>query len=458
MDEVCKMFDKIIIFGIGVQGKKAYELLAKTHRIICFADNNIKYDGTAYKGIPIIFSEKLPQYCDEDTTVIVATIYHYDICKQLEKMRIVSYEIMIDGHIYKGHRNEKTRCTRCVMSNEADDFICFDDKGVCNYCTAALNNINNAYFPNDVGRKKLEQLLSRVKQENKGNKYDCIMGISGGLDSSYLAYLGYTWGLRVLAVHIDDGYDTEVTETNIRKLITATGFDYEVIRPDTEQFNDLIRAYMRAGVPNLAVPQDNILFAFLYKKMRECHVKYFFSGGNFALECILQKGNTHSAWDKTNILDIHKKFGTKGIDKLEFLSREQMRIDQVELGIESLRPLDLLEYNYEKALKELKEFCGFEYYGSKHLENALTAFVQLYWLPKKFGVDKRSSHLSSMIVSGQMSREKALKVLEQQMCDERELMNVVELMKQKLKISDNEFDRIIEEPSHKHEEYEIEKE
>lgn len=451
------MYNNIIIWGIGIQGKKAYELLARTHHVICFVDNDIKFSGTKYNNVPIIFADKLLQYYDEETTIIVATIYHYEICKQLEKMGITSYEVMIDGHIYQGHGNEITRCTRCVMSNEADDSICFDDNGVCNYCTAAFDNMDNIYFPNEIGQRKLEQLLLKVKKENKDNKYDCIMGISGGLDSSYLAYLGYKWGLRVLAVHIDDGYDTEISKSNISKLIAATGFDYEVITPDPEQFNDLIMAYMKSGVPNLAVPQDNVLFAFLYKKMRECHIKYFFSGGNFALECILQKGNTHSAWDKINILDIHKKFGTKGVDKLEFLSREEMKINQMELGIESLRPLDYLDYNYERAFIELSEFCDFRYYGSKHLENTLTAFVQLYWLPRKFGVDKRSSHLSSMIVSGQISREIAMKMLDKPMCDERELMQVVARMKEKLQITDNEFDRLIEAQPHKHEEYEVEK-
>lgn len=205
---------------------------------------------------------------------------------------------------------EIKRCTRCVMDNSSDNTIIFNSNGVCNYCTTAIHNIGKIYFPNDEGQKKLNELLNRVKNDGHGKKYDCIMGLSGGLDSSYLAYLGYKWGLRVLAVHIDDGYDTDISKNNLKKLVEATGFDYEVITPDPEQFNALTLAYMKAGVPNIAIPQDNVLFAFLYKKMKEYKIKYFFTGGNFALECILQHGNTYKAWDVVNIKDINRKFGT----------------------------------------------------------------------------------------------------------------------------------------------------
>lgn len=444
---------KIIIFGMGVQGKKALEELMGTYEVICFVDNNSELDGTMYKGIPIIGADKLLQYYAEDVIVIIATIYHAEVAKQLESMGITAYKIMLDGHMYNSNSHKFQRCSRCVMSNESDKYICFDDKGICNYCTTAFNNIGKIYYLGEEGNKKLERLLMKVKEENRENMYDCIMGISGGLDSSYLAYLGYKWGLRVLAVHVDDGYDTEISKANIKRLISATGFDYEVITLDKDQFNDLTVAYMKAGVPNIAIPQDNVLFAFLYKKMREYGIKYFFSGGNFALECILQRGNTYSAWDVDNILNIHKRFGTKAIDKLEFISREQMKIDEEKLQIQSPRPLDYIEYNRERAFEELKEFCGFEYYGSKHLENTLTAFIQLYWFPKKFGVDKRSSHLSSMIVSGQISRETAIRKLSEPICDDKTINRIIKQMMTQLQLSEEVLNELVEAPKHQHEEY-----
>lgn len=350
------------------------------------------------------------------------------------------------------------RCTRCVMDNSSDPTISFDENGHCNYCTEILAAMDQMYFPNAQGQQKLNALLQRIKEDGKGKKYDCIMGLSGGLDSSYLAYLGYKWGLRVLAVHIDDGYDTEISKQNLEKLVKATGFDYEVIAPDAEQFNQLSLAYLKAGVPNIAVPQDNILFAFLYQKMKEYKIKYFLSGGNFALECILQRGNTHPAMDVVNIKDIHQKFGTAPIDKLKFISTAQQVWDAKVLKIESPRPLDYIDYNRDRAFAELKEFCGFEYYGRKHLENIFTAFAQLYWFPRKFGVDKRTSHLSSMIVSGQMTREEALAELDKPLYEESMMQEYIAIVKDNLHITDEEFAQIMAAPTHQHTDYKTEKE
>lgn len=349
------------------------------------------------------------------------------------------------------------RCTRCIMDDSSDSYIRFDENGYCNYCTRAIQNIGKIYFPNEEGQKKLAELLSEVKKFGQNKKYDCIMGISGGLDSSYLAYLGAKWGLKVLAVHIDDGYDTEISKLNISRLISATGFDYEVIKPDPIQYNDLTLSYMKAGVPNIAVPQDNILFAFIYKKMREYHMQYFLSGGNFALECILQRGNIHTAYDMDNLIDIHNKFGKEPLDKLEFLSTSQRNVNSRLLGLKSPRPLDYIDYNRDRAFRELKDYCGFEYYGRKHLENILTAFAQLYWFPKKFGVDKRTSHLSSMIVSGQMTREEALRQLSEPLYDEKQMEDYISIIKRNMKISDKEFEAIMSAPTHQHEDYVVEK-
>ena len=350
------------------------------------------------------------------------------------------------------------RCTRCIMDNESDSTITFNEKGECNYCTEALKEIGTTtYFPNEVGGAKLKDMIALLKEEGKGKKYDCIMGISGGLDSSYLAYLGYKWGLRILAVHIDDGYDTEISKENIEKLVKAAHIDMRVIKPDTKQFDDLTLAYMKAGVPNLAIPQDNILFAFLYDVVKESGIKYFLSGGNFALECILQRGNTFSSMDTVNILDIHKRFGIEKIDKLRFLSSWRKYWYKKTGKLVEYRPLNFIDYNRERAFAELKSFCGFEYYGRKHLENILTAFIQLYWLPKKFGVDKRTSHLSSMIVSGQMTQEQALKELSEPIYDEKMMSEYISIIKKRLGLTDELFDKIMNAPTHQHTDYKTDK-
>lgn len=349
---------------------------------------------------------------------------------------------------------EYLQCSRCIMDNRSDKSIVFDENGWCNYCSKALAIKEQVYFPNEEGERKLQALLQSLKEENKNKKYDCIMGISGGLDSSYLAYLGAVkWGLRILAVHIDDGFDTEISKRNIERISKFPNFDLKVITPDAAQFNELTKAYMRAGVPNLAAPQDNVLFATLYGFLKENDLKTFLSGGNFALECILQKGNTHDAYDLRNLKYIHKKFGKGGINKLKLISDFRRDVDAYILRIESLRPLNLIDYNRDKAMGELAEYCGFEYYGSKHLENDLTKFIQQFWFYKKFNVDKRTSHLSSMIVSGQMTREEAQRQYNLPLYDEQEMKNTLELVCEKLNMGREEFEEIMETSTHQHNEY-----
>lgn len=350
---------------------------------------------------------------------------------------------------------EIIRCTRCVMDNASDPTIRFDEKGQCNYCTQALAEKDSLYFPNEEGARKLDALVDTLKREGQGKEFDCVMGLSGGLDSSYLLYLGHQKGLRILGVHIDDGFDTDISKANLRKLVEATGIRYVVVAPDGPQFYNLSKAYMRAGVANLAAPQDNVLFAEIYTLMRQKRIKYFLSGGNWALECILQQGNTHTANDVVNMKDINRRFGDTNLSKLKLLTAYRRLWDQLALGIQSPRPLNYIDYNRKRAFAELKAFCGFEYYGRKHLENVFTAFVQLVWFPEKFGVDKRTSHLSSMIVSGQMTREEALQELAQPLYDEAMMAGYLAQIKEKLQMSDEEYERIMAAPAHEHTDYRI---
>ena len=243
---------------------------------------------------------------------------------------------------------EIRRCTRCVMDNRSDNTISFDANGVCNYCKHALEKSKLEYFPNDEGARKIEQMIRQLKKAGKGKEYDCLMGISGGLDSAYLAYLGAVkWGLRICAIHVDDGFDTELAKQNVKSLCEKCKIDLKVIKPDAEQFNDLTRAYFLAEVPNTAIPQDNILFACLYDYARKYKIYHFLTGGNYALECILQRGNTYGAYDMVNLHDIHKKFGRKPIDKLPFISQWQRVWDVNVHHIKTIAPLDYIDYNLQ---------------------------------------------------------------------------------------------------------------
>ncbi len=348
---------------------------------------------------------------------------------------------------------EYQRCTRCVMDNASDPTIRFDAEGRCDYCAKALAERDTTYFPNDEGQRRLRELVARIRSDGAGKPYDCVMGLSGGLDSSYLLMLGHRLGLRILGVHIDDGFDTPISRDNLQKLVKATGIEYDVVAPAPEQFYALSKAYMKAGVANLAAPQDNILFAEIYALMRRRGVKYFLGGGNWALESILQRGNTHSVMDTVNMRDINRRFGARGMDRLKLWTAWGMLWDKYALGIQSPRLLNLIDYNRDRAFQELNDFCGFTYYGRKHLENVFTAFVQLVWFPQKFGVDKRASHLSSMIVSGQMTREEALRELDEPLYDPALMDGYIAQIKEKLGFTDAEFEAVMAAPAHQHTEY-----
>lgn len=342
------------------------------------------------------------------------------------------------------------------MDDSADPNITFDNEGFCNYCSSALDLKPKTFFPNQEGKSKLAAMIDMLKDEGRGKDYDCMMGLSGGLDSSYLAYLGAAkWGLRIIAVHIDDGYDTDISKSNLEGLIDKTGIECITIKPDAEQFNNLTLAYMKAGVPDLAVPQDNILFAALFEFALEHGIKYFLSGSNFSTESILQDGCGWNTYDVVNLLDIHKRFGQKPIDSLHFMSNwEKMKISKV-LGMTTLAPLNYVEYTREKAFTELNEYCDFQYYGRKHLENHLTAFLQTCWLPEKFGIDKRKSHLSSLIVSDQMTRDEALEELNEPQYDEESMEAIKRIMADNMGVNVDEIESLILAAPHKHEEYKI---
>lgn len=344
-------------------------------------------------------------------------------------------------------------CARCVMDNRSDETIFFDNQGYCNYCSTAIESMPQRYFPNEEGQRRLGELIREIKEKGKGKKYDCLMGISGGLDSAYLAYLGHQHNLRILAIHVDDGFDTPAARTNIEKLSEACAIDVVQEQVDREQYFALVKAFLRAGVPNLAIPQDNLIFAYLYKYAKEYDVRYFLSGGNFALESILQRGNTHSAYDRRHIIDINSKFGTTGLEKLRLTSNFERKIkDQLLLRIKEYRPLNYIDYNKQTVIAELEQFCGYDYYGGKHYESILTLFMQKYYLPRKFSVDKRHSHLSSLIVSGQLSREDALQILSEPLYGEEVELIITDFLNL-IDLSRTEFEQIMNSPPKQHNDF-----
>lgn len=345
-------------------------------------------------------------------------------------------------------------CKMCVMDDVADSLISFDSNGISNYWNAAMIDKENEYFPNEVGRKKLDQIVEQIKNDGKGKKYDCIIGLSGGLDSSYLALICHKYGLRMLGVHLNDGFDEECGTNNVLNLVKSFNIDLVEIKTDMDQYYALIRAYLRAGVPNLAAAQDNIITSELLALAKKHKIKYFMSGVNFALECILQKGNTITNKDKRNILDIYKKNGDgTAINALKMDSPFQRDLYYKFYGLKTCALLNYVDYNMERAISELHEACGFEYYGGKHYENTFTKFVQQIWLVEKFNVDKRKSHYSSMIASNQMTREEALAKLQQPVISRDERAHIIKDLASRLKMEPNEIENMLKKPGVQHSTY-----
>ena len=305
------------------------------------------------------------------------------------------------------------RCTRCVMDNAIDQTITFDDQGHCNYCSDILKRMPSEYFPN--GKKQLEKQINQIKEDCKNDEYDCIVGVSGGIDSSYILYLGHQYGLRMLAIHIDDGLDNSIAVDNLRKLIDVTGCKYIAVKPNHDEYADVLYSLFKASVDNLAIAQDNLIVKALQQYGEDHRIKYILDGNNFAHECILERSATGINFsDKKFILGVHKKFGRVPINDLDFMSLEDRYIKRhANNNFKHIRPLNYIDYKLDESISELKEFCDFEYYGGKHYESVLTRFMQCYYLPHKFGFDKRKSHYSSLIMTGQMAREEALNKLKE---------------------------------------------
>ena len=347
------------------------------------------------------------------------------------------------------------RCTRCVMDNASDTTIKFDDQGHCNYCNDVLARRNQEYFPNEVGKKKLDALMAKLKEEGKGKKYDCIVGVSGGLDSSYVIYLGYQYGLRMLAVHIDDGLDTEIAKQNIKNLCDKAKVELINICPDKEQYADLMLSFFKASVPNLAMSQDNLLIQALHDITKKYGIEYSLSGANFAHESILERSTGINAMDKTHLIAIHKRFGTKPIDKLKVGNLWSAYIGWRYFSkVTNFYPLNYIDYNKERVLAELKEFSDYNYYGGKHYESILCRFLQCYYLPTKYNFDKRKSHFSSLVVDGQMTRDAAIEELKKPAYLSKELQEQdMEFLAEYFGITREEFDRIIALPAKQHSDY-----
>lgn len=344
-------------------------------------------------------------------------------------------------------------CTNCVMDT-TDPEITFNEKGVCIHCIEFKEKTSKRWFPNEDGTKKLEAIYKQMKKENTHKDYDCILGLSGGVDSSYLALKLYETGIRPLVVHVDGGWNSELAVQNIENIVNHCGWHLHTIVIDWKEMKDLQLAYLKSGIANQDVPQDHAYFSSLYHFATKHGINYVISGGNIATESIFPKSWHGSAMDADNLHAIHKQFGTKNFKNFKTIGFYELYLYYPFIKkMKTIRPLNFMPYIKKEALEELKEKVGYKEYARKHGESVFTKFFQNYWLPMKFGYDKRKPHLSSLVVTGQISRDEALKELDKSLYDEKELRDDKEYIAKKLGVSDEEFESILNVPSHKYSDF-----
>ncbi|OYD52111.1 N-acetyl sugar amidotransferase [Acidovorax kalamii] len=338
-------------------------------------------------------------------------------------------------------------CTRCIMDT-SDPNIEFDAAGVCNHCRNFDQNMLPNWHPDASGRRTLDGIVAQMKREGQGRPYDCAIGLSGGVDSSYLAYVARKeLGLRLLAVHVDGGWNSELATRNIENIVRKLDIDLHTYVVDWEEMQDLQRAFLRAGLANQDVPQDHAFFAALYSNAQSYGLRYVLSGGNISTESVMPTEWAYNAMDLRHLEAVHSRFGNgrlRSFPRVNFFryyfwNRYVKRMCVV-------RPLNYLPYVKDEAIATLERELGFQYYGGKHFESRFTKWQQLFYRPRKFGYDERRAYLSSLILSEQSTRGEALAALAGDVENERQAEKDTEYILKKLAISEEEFRQIMDQP------------
>ncbi len=338
-------------------------------------------------------------------------------------------------------------CITCVMDT-SDPYITFNSEGVCSHCTNYESKKKQVLLENPVRDFELNQIILDIKTKNKHRPYDCIIGLSGGVDSSFLAYWAVRIAkLRLLAVHVDGGWNSEIATSNIEKIVKKLGIDLHTHVFDWNIMRDLQVAFLKSGVANQDTPQDHAFFAALYNFSCKNNTNIVLSGYNFVSESVLPVAWGHSAMDLDQIKDIYKKFGTTNLKEFPKVGFFKNYIYYpIIKKFKVFSPLNYIDYDPIQAIKILENEFDWTYYGGKHHESRFTKFFQTYWLPKRFGFDKRKAHLSSLILSGIISRENALSQLETSSYDLTTIESDKSFVAKKLGLSVSELDHLMHIP------------
>lgn len=347
-------------------------------------------------------------------------------------------------------------CVRCIMDT-SDPQISFDETGLCDYCRNFDRNIAPNWHPDERGARELEQISSKIRAEGRGKEFDCIIGLSGGLDSSYATLVAVEkMGLRPLLFHVDAGWNTDQAVGNIEKLVDGLGMELHTEVINWREMKDLQRAFLKSQLADQDFPQDTAFFSALYRFARQNGVKYVLTGANYSTECCREpeEWGAYPGIDKTLIHDVHQRFGSRPLETFPIVDILVYKIlYQRILGMRIIRPLNLVPYVKVNAEKELFERFGWQKFQHKHHESRFTRFYEDYWMPRKFGYEKRRAHFSSLIMTGQMTRAEALERISRPEMDEHFLEREFEYVANKLDLTLDELGEIFRGPNKTYHDY-----
>jgi N-acetyl sugar amidotransferase len=344
-------------------------------------------------------------------------------------------------------------CTRCIMDT-TDQEIEFDKNGVCNHCRKYDERASKELYYDEAGQEKLKQLIGEIKEEGKNKKYDCLIGVSGGTDSTFLLYMLKKLGLRPLAVHLDNGWNPELASKNIEMTLKKLNVDLHTFVLNWEEFKDLQLSFLKASIANAEIPTDHAILAVLYHTAAERGIKYIISGGNIVTEAIMPDSWMYDAKDWRIIKSIHKKFGKIKLKTFPVLTIFDWVFYTFVKKIKYIPLLNYIQYNKKEAVQIIEKELGWRNYGLKHYESIYTRFFQGYILPKKFNIDKRRAHLSTLICSGQIKRDMALEEMKNNpYLNEDILKEDKEYVLKKMGITNEEFEKIMSLPVKTYKDY-----